>query len=311
MTVKTLNRIVLGLCLMLLCYGCTTKTDTESNAETTSSVEATAKSKFEYEPPKPQNGERFGAIILGSSGFDAFVVEIDSAKNWELVEADYGVSNVYENQADASAIKTGLQDYVSAMVEKEVAGDKIHFIVSSSAKEDDRVKEITATLETLGYVVNPVDEAMEARCAYYSAIPPAFRGESFVVDIGSGNTKISWFQNDEVKSVATYGSKYYVDEVADSTVYNAVVKASMAVPEANIDKAFFIGGAAYQLAKVSRKNGERYTTLDDPMAYGSIEDQKGQSGVNIYKALQFSTKCETFIFDWHSNFAIGFLLLLD
>jgi hypothetical protein len=37
-------------------------------------------------------------------------------------------------------------------------------------------------------------------------------------------------------------------------------------------------------------------------------DKKMGSGLNIYKAITDATNTDTFVFDWDSNFTIGFLL---
>lgn len=305
---KHLRFATLWLTGLILVASCTSSEKQQQAQE--EETPATARKIFDYVPPKPENGTAMGAVILGSSGFDAFRIEMDTARNWQLLEAQYGVSGVYENNAEMADIRVGLENYVKSFLDNGVSGDNIHFIVSSSAKENEKVQVIMRILDELGYVVNEVDEEMEARCAFYAAVPKDFQDKAFVVDVGSGNTKISWLQNDQVYSEYTYGSKYHLDNVSDSTAYVSALKASMSIPEASIDYAFVIGGAPYQLAKDIRIGEERYTTLKAPDQYPGITDQKSLNGLKLYEGIKFSTKCEQFIFDWHCNFAIGFLLLL-
>ncbi len=308
---KSALKVGLLLWVSTSLYYCSAPTGDTGQATASNEESATTKPQFDFQPPAPEGGTQMGAVILGSSGFDAFRVEIDTSNNWALLEASYGVSDVYENNADEEAIKTGLQNYVQSFLDNGVDGGNIHFIVSSSAKENEKVQVIGEALKSIGYVINEVDEPMEARCALFATVPRSFRDKAFVVDVGSGNTKLSWLQNDEVKTVSTYGSKYHLDDIPDTTAYKAAVAASLDIPEANIDYAFIIGGAPFQLAKQVRQGDERYTTLSAPSAYTGIEDQKTSNGLNLYDGIRFSTKCETFLFDWHANFAIGFLLLLN
>jgi len=307
----TLKKTLTLATIVAVLFNCSSPpNEAKENIDTTAKKKANPVS-FDYEAPKPQDGTLMGAIILGSAGFDAFTIKVDTAQNWELVEAQYGVSQVYENNVSENAVKEGLQTYISSIIENGVGGNNIHFLVSSSAKENEKVQAIKAVLEGLGYVVNEVSEYDEGRYAFYASVPKDFRDESFSVDVGSGNTKISWLKEGEFKTVSSYGSKYHIDSVDDKTAYDALVKASLDIPEANIAKAFIIGGAPFKLAKEVRQGDERFTVLAAPNAYTSIDDQKTKNGLNIYDAIRFSTKSDQFIFDWHSNFAIGYLLLLE
>jgi len=293
----------------LLLYSCSAPTkEAESNTEAAQETAEEVRVSFDFEPPKPIDGVLKGVIILGSAGFDAFTVSIDTARNWELIEARYGVSQVYENEASESAIKEGLQAYIESIMQNGVSGSNIYFLVSSSAKENEKVKQIKAGLEQLGYVVTEVSAEEEATYGYYATVPEAYRDKAFSLDIGSGNSKISWLSGDELRTISTYGSKYHLDSVDDKTVYEEFVQVALDIPEANIDYAFVIGGAPFKLAKEVRVDKERYTVLGTPESYTSIEDQKTKNGLNIYNAIRFSTKCESFVFDWNSNFAIGYLL---
>jgi hypothetical protein len=81
------------------------------------------------------------------------------------------------------------------------------------------------------------------------------------------------------------------------------------VPENKRNVCFIIGGVPFTLAKQHRNGEERFTVLNSPDKY-KPEDKKMASGLNIYKAINDATKCDTFVFDWDTNFTIGFLLSL-
>lgn len=52
------------------------------------------KKSFEYQAPKPQNGVLMAAIEIGSLGLNYFIVSLDAEDNWELIDAEYGRSNL-------------------------------------------------------------------------------------------------------------------------------------------------------------------------------------------------------------------------
>jgi len=160
----------------------------------------------------------------------------------------------------------------------------------------------------MGYVVNAVTPEQEATYALKAVLPPKFKNKAFVVDIGSGNTKISWVKNNgSIKGIETYGAKYYKNNTDDRTVYKDVLAKSKMVPMDRRQMCFMIGGVPFKLAKEVRKGKERYTVLKAPGDYDA-EGAKMKSGLNIYRAIQDATGCDKYVFDWDANFTIGFLL---
>jgi hypothetical protein len=264
---------------------------------------------FDYATPKPINGTLKGVVELGASGFNSFIINVDAQDRWELKKAEFGASLVYENMATEQDVRDGLKKYIATMLDFGVSGKEIHFMVSSSAVKTPEVQKIRRGLKSLGYVVNSVNAEQEGRYALMAVLPDDWKDSSFAVDIGSGNTKVSWITNGQIESEETYGSKYYQDNVSDEQVYNAVRAAAAKVPPSKRKMCFIIGGAPFSMAKDIRNGKERYTVLLDPEDYDS-EEQKFQAGVNIYKALKDETDADPFVFDWDANFTIGFLLSL-
>ncbi|MBV6644604.1 MAG: hypothetical protein KI790_04100 [Cyclobacteriaceae bacterium] len=283
----------------------------QQKAEATESnkVEASNTPKFDYVAPLPQNGLKKGVVLLGSAGFDAFVVEADDQKRWKMVDAQYGVSKVFENQADLEAVQAGLEDYIASMENKGVDGKNIHFIVSSSARENEKVALINQALANIGYNVNTVNAEQEGQYALKASLPKEFHNEAFMVDIGSGNTKISWIDGEEIKTIETYGAKYYKEEIQDTKVFNEVKELAQQIPATKRSRCFLIGGAPYLLAKSSDEYSERYSVLKSPKDY-QLDDPKAMAGANILAGLQAGASVQDFIFDWESSFSIGFILSL-
>lgn len=283
----------------------------DATGETTNDARTVdLESTFNFTPPAPENGTLKGVVELGASGFNSFIVEIDEEKRWDLKKAEFGASLVYENMASSTDIREGLKKYISNMLNYGVGGKDIHFVVSSGAARSEQVEKISAELKKLGYVVNPVTPEKEGQLALRCVLPDAYKGDAFVVDIGSSNTKVSWMENGTAESFETFGSKYFQRNVSDEEVYNTVTEMAAQVPNDRRLVCFIIGGAAFDLAKTHRNGEERYTVLKAPGDYDA-EEAKTKAGINIYKALRDATGCDTFVFDWDANFTIGFLLALD
>lgn len=286
--------------------------NTNANTETakpTPSNNNSATTTFNYTPAAPQNGTLKGVVELGASGFNSFIVNIDARKNWKLQKADWGNSFVYDQMATARDIRDGLKAFIGDMVDYGVTGKNIHFVVSSGAQKIDNTLKIIKELQGMGYFVNTVTPEQEGRYALQASLPKQYYENSFMTDIGSGNTKISYIQNAQVKALETYGAKYYKDNVDDATVYREVRQMAGNLPAGKTKTCFILGGVPFKLAKEVRKNDERYTVLKAPSDY-TAEGAKMTSGLNIYKALAEGANCDTFVFDWEGNFTIGFLLSL-
>ncbi|QJW89907.1 hypothetical protein HNV11_11225 [Spirosoma taeanense] len=282
---------------------------TENQSEAGSATVSGARQTFTYTPPAPQNGKLKGVVELGASGFNSFIIRVDDQKNWKLEKAEFNNSLVLENMASQDDIRSGLKNYIGKMLDFGVGGRDIHFVVSSGAAKAEGTAKITQALKSLNYVVNTVTPEQEGSLALRSVLPADYASNSFVVDIGSGNTKISWKENGSTKALETYGAKYYQNNTSDETVASEVASKAKQIPSDHRKTCFIIGGVPFELAKAVRNGKERYTVLDAPSAY-KLDNAKSKAGLNIYKAIADATGCDQFVFDWDANFTIGYLLTL-
>lgn len=266
--------------------------------------------EFNYTPEKPQNGSLRGVVEVGAAGFNSFVINMDAQKRWEIVSKDFGESLAYEGLATTEDIRAGLKKYLASMFDKGVAKNNMHFVISSGAQKEPKTLIISNELKKMGYVVNLVTAEQEARLGLRATIPPPFAENSFLVDIGSGNTKISWEEGGNLKALELPGAKYYEKNISNEEVYNQVKQQASKIPEGKRNVGFILGGVPFTLAKQHRKGEERYTVLRAADAYKAA-DKKMEAGLNIYKALMDATNTDTFVFDWDANFTIGFLLSLN
>ncbi|MFD1873685.1 hypothetical protein [Hymenobacter bucti] len=264
---------------------------------------------FTYTAPEPTGGRLRGVVELGASGFNSFIVRTDAQHNWKLEKAEFGNSLVLENMATDDDVRSGLKSYIGKMLDNGVAGRDIHFVVSSGAQKAAGTQKIIKQLSALKYVVNTVTPEKEGVLGLRSVLPPSYASKAFVVDIGSGNTKISWLVNGAPKSVETYGAKYFGQNTDDATVAADVKAKANQVPAGLRQTCFIIGGIPFEMAKKVRQGKERYTVLDAASAY-QLDNAKGKAGLNIYRSVAEATGCKQFVFDWDANFTIGYLLTL-
>ena len=265
---------------------------------------------FGYRSEVPVNGKLRGVVELGASGFNMFIIRVDDKRNWKLEKSEFGNSLVMENMATEEDVRTGLKSYIGKMLDFGVPGRDIHFVVSSGAALAENTHRIVKGLEALKYVVTTVTPEREGALALRAALPATYATKAFVVDMGSANSKISWYAGGQPRVEDTYGSKYYEKNVDDAVVA-ATVKAKVAqVPASLRGTCFIIGGVPYELAKAVRQGQEPFTVLKAPSEYPSLSGAKLKSGLNIYRALAEATGCQQFVFGYDTNFTIGYLLSL-
>jgi hypothetical protein len=288
-----------------------TESETRNNAEPPEPTKPAASNsgdrEFNYTPEDPENGQMRGVVEVGATGFNSFVINMDAQNRWKIVSKDFGESLAYEGLATTDDIRLGLKKYLSSMFDKGVSSRNMHFVISSGALKEPKTTIIANELKKMGYVVNQVTPDQEARYAFRATVPPPFADNSFMVDIGSGNTKVSWDEGGTLRSLELPGAKYYDRGTTDQEVYDQVKSGISKVPEGKRNVCFIIGGVPFTLAKQHRKGEERYTVLRAPASYNA-KDKKMEAGLNIYKAIEDATKTDTFVFDWDANFTIGFLL---
>lgn len=264
---------------------------------------------FNYTAPAPSGGKLKAVVELGATGFNSFIVRVDAQKNWKLEKAEFGASLVKEGLATDEDVKSGLKRYIADMLSFGVGSKDIHFVISSGAKKAEITDKIIAELKRMNYVVNTVTPEQEAKLALRSAMTRDYQSSGFVVDIGSGNTKIAWYNGSAPTGVECPGSKYFQDNMSDEDAYKDTKSKAMRVPASQRGTCFVIGGVPYELAKQHRNGKERYTLLKAPGSYNP-NGEKQKAGLNILQAISDATACKQFVFDWDANFTIGFLLNL-
>jgi len=265
---------------------------------------------FTYQPVAPVNGKLKGVVELGASGFNMFIIRVDEQRNWKLEKVEYGNSLVMENMATEDDIRKGLKAYIGQMLDFGVGGRDIHFVVSSGADMAKVTAPIVQTLKTLNYVVTTVTPTREGALGFRAAVPKPYMEKAFMVDMGSGNTKIAWQENGTTKVIDTYGSKYFQQSTDTAVVARDVRTKAAQVPSGQRTTCFIMGGVPFEMAKPDRQGTEPYTILKPAAAYAQLPGAKAQAGLTIYRAIAAATGCQQFVFGWDTNFTIGYLLSL-
>jgi hypothetical protein len=283
---------------------------TPAGSAGSSSLTAFPRGTFTYSPPVPVNGKLKGVVELGATGFNSFIVRVDNQKNWKSEKAKFNASLVYEKLATDQDVKDGLKNYIAEMLAYGVSPRDIHFVISSGAKKVPIMDKIISTLSAMKYQVNTVTAAQEGEYGLKCVMPSSYSGRAFMVDIGSGNTKIAWRDRGQVTALETFGAKYFQNNTSAATVSAEVKQKASQIPSSLTQTCFIIGGVPYEIAKKIRNGDERYTVLPAP-ADVKADGDKMIAGLNIYNSVAQATGCKQFVFDWDANFTIGFLLGLQ
>lgn len=292
----------------------TTNTESQSTAsegviaKVRSAVSGNSAPKTNIElPPKPVNGVDKGVAVLGASGYDTFVAIVDKQGNYETTFKKFGNSLAIEGLTNDAEVKAQLKDYLAQMLNFGAKPNNVHFVVSSGALKEGKTEQIAQAIQKSGFVVNRITAEQEGIYALKAAMHPNYKNKAFAVDLGSGNTKISWYDsNGNPQTREAVGAKYFQNGLSDSDVFAGVQRIAGQVPQDRREICFLIGGVPNSLAKRSGGSG-RYIALNDLDSYKAT-DKKETSGLNILKAIQAGTNVKQFVFDDMANFGIGFLM---
>ena len=240
-------------CLLLLCLivSCAPQ-PTNENASSSPRLQLQQDEKkiFDYEPRKPSNGTLTAAIEIGSLGLNYFIIDLDNQGSWELEEASYSRSNfIYGVNSNEEIVQT-ITGFIEEIISYGVSRENVHLIASSSVVNGENLDDLNALLgqKTQLNIVG-ISAENEAKYALAATVPQEFLEESFVVDIGSGNSKLSWVSNQDTLSIEIHGSKYFLSDIQDTTVFREVRDAVLQIPEENRNLCFMLGGLIYEFAK--------------------------------------------------------------
>ncbi len=176
----------------------------------------------------------FAGIEVGSKGIKMSLIEMPkNTKNG----ADYNIIKdtsintdfISFTQPTFSATLQGFYDlYISAIEMYHIPSDKIFTVVSSgvkiSAEKDDKALWINNLIDSFKLKINEpnriveiIDAKEEARLSHLGIVPASKRYTTFLIDIGSGNTKGGFFPNGNTDDIKLFNLSWGTKSTANAT----------------------------------------------------------------------------------------------
>lgn len=190
-------------------------------------AQTTAKLKY-------TNSSVFAGIEVGSKGVKMSVVEV--GKNAQssgafniLKDTSVNTDFISFTQLSSEATLNGLSSlFNQALTEYGIPSKKIFTVISSGVKgqaeKDGKTEMINTLISSFrskinepGREVEVVDVLQEARLSHLGIVPDAKRYTTFLVDIGSGNTKGGYFPYGNTKDFKIFQLNWGTKSTANAT----------------------------------------------------------------------------------------------
>lgn len=248
-------------------------------------------------------------IVIGKKGLDYFIIEVDNYLQWKLVKKNHGLSmmscNIHSNY-----IRDQLAEYIDQISEYGIDWNNIHFVMSSSLDENkDNYLALRKASKELGINIQTVTPQQEGNYGLLATVPQHDYINAFFIDIGSGTTKIAWFERGKVKTKSTLGAleqndNYFLE------INHQINDIIALIPIQRFEACYVIGGVVRNLTKDHPDQQERIVVLDRLEKYqnntqGSIYLD---NGYHILSTIQKASNCQYMMFDTDANFGIGYIL---
>lgn len=196
-------------------------------AYTASAQTASIKKKY-------TNSLLYAGIEVGSKGVKLSVVEIGkNAKSqgaFNIVK-DTSVNTDFISFTPAtyfSTLSAFAAFYQLALTEYQIPSKSIYTVVSSGVKmqaeKEKRTKTVDSLIASFKYRINEperkvtvVDVAEEARLSHLGIVPDEGRYNTFLIDIGSGNTKGGYFPSGNTKNFKLFQLNWGTKSIANAT----------------------------------------------------------------------------------------------
>ncbi|HEX7904628.1 MAG TPA: hypothetical protein VF487_12165 [Chitinophagaceae bacterium] len=195
----------------------------------TSYLYAQDKTKIKYEAPSV-----FAGIEVGSKGVKLSVVDVDkSTKNGSaftiLKDTSINTDFITFSGATSSATLNALYDlFTIATKSMKIPSKRIFTVISSGVKlqaeKDDKNKMIEELAGSFRQKINEpsrkvevVDVTQEARLSHLGIVPDKKRYTTFLIDIGSGNTKGGYFPNGNTRDFKLFQLSWGTKSIANAT----------------------------------------------------------------------------------------------
>ncbi len=183
--------------------------------------------------PGGKNFDKFAGIEVGSKGVKLSVLEMgkSSKKDGYTILKDTSVNTdfISFSQTTSQATLNGLYDlYEKAINEYNIPEEQVYTVISSGVKmqaeKDDQMQEVSSLINSFRQKIKQpekkvevVDVREEARLSHLGIIPEARRYTTFLIDIGSGNTKGGFFPLGNVNNFRLFQVDWGTKSIANAT----------------------------------------------------------------------------------------------
>ena len=176
----------------------------------------------------------YAGIEVGSKGVKLSVLEV--GKNAQnngtfntLKDTSLNTDFISFNASAFSATLNGLEQlFVKATDEYKIASENIYTVISSGvtgqAEKEAKQPMLYALIDSFKIRIKEpqrtvalVDVAEEARLSHLGIVPEVKRYSTFLIDIGSGNTKGGYFPNGNTKDIKLFQITWGTKSVANGT----------------------------------------------------------------------------------------------
>ncbi|MDB5201149.1 MAG: hypothetical protein JWQ27_558 [Ferruginibacter sp.] len=192
---------------------------------------AEAQPKFNL---KYKNSQVYAGIEVGSKGVKMSLLEVDRSLQKEnsfniLKDTSVNSDFISFTPASFSATLKGLNSlYQAALNDYQLPASRIYTVISSGVKVQAEKENKTAWLSNLkdsfrvlindaNREVEIVDVMQEARLSHLGIVPAQRRYSTFLIDIGSGNTKGGFFPNGNTKDLKLFQLSWGTKSTANAT----------------------------------------------------------------------------------------------
>jgi hypothetical protein len=194
-------------------------------------ISVSAQNQFKL---KYKNSAVYAGIDIGSKGVKLSVLEVgkSSQKNGNfhvLQESSINTDFITFSQPTFTASLNGLcKLYTTATDQYNIPAQNIFTVISSGIKgqaeregKNGMVKELIDSfkmrIRDSKREVPVIDPLQEARLSHLGIVPDSRRYSTFLIDIGSGNTKGGYFPNGNTKDFRLFGVNWGTRSIANAT----------------------------------------------------------------------------------------------
>ena len=183
---------------------------------------------------KYANSAIYSGIEVGSKGVKLSIVEIGKGAQEQaafnvLKDTNVNTDFISFTPATFSATLDGLYGlYTTALNKYDISSANLYTVVSSGVKTQAEKDQKTSMIQTLidsfrlrineqNRKVEVVSVEDEARLSHLGIVPDSRRYTTFLIDIGSGNTKGGYFPNGNTKEFKLFGVSWGTKSTANAT----------------------------------------------------------------------------------------------